>query len=77
MILYTPAQPELVFEGALEEDTSPQSVLCDVDGVPVLVSLTGANEGSIQRVLSTDPMVFLDDRLAPGRVISFDSGELK
>lgn len=76
MILYTPAQPELVFKGMVEEPAQTQSVLCDIDGVQVMVSLTGANQGNIERVLSTDPMVYLDDRLAPGRPVSFDRGEL-
>ncbi len=76
MILYTPVQPELIFEGYTDESEPQKSVVCDIDGVQVLVSQTGLNEGCIERVLSTDPMVYLDDRLAPGRTVSFDSGEL-
>lgn len=76
MILYTPVQPELIFEGYRDDPEPRESVNCDINGVQVLVSHTGNNEGCIERVLSTDPMVYLDDRLTPGRVVSFDSGEL-
>lgn len=75
MILYTPVQPELIFEGAGDGAALSETVLCDIGGVQVLVSLSGMNKGNIERVLSTDPMVYLDDRLAPGRTVTFDSGE--
>ncbi|MDA8097146.1 MAG: hypothetical protein C4575_12345 [Desulforudis sp.] len=72
MILYTPVQPELVFEHYQEDPGPPETMECAIGGVQVLVTRTGLMQGCIQRVLSTDPMDFLNPGLTPGTVVSFE-----
>jgi len=70
MILYTPAQLELVLDGS-DAVLKYRQVL--VDGIPVLVRETGAGCGSIERLLSTDPADYLRPDLSPGTQVAFEA----
>lgn len=68
MILWTPMQLELVLEG-IETMASPQMEhICRL-GVPMLVEKTKDGKRRIDRVLSTDPMDYLDLENTPGRYL--------
>ncbi|MDK2887195.1 MAG: hypothetical protein PWP72_72 [Thermoanaerobacter sp.] len=68
MILYTPMQLELVFDGLEEMQHVPVREV-KVGGVPVLVQDTGPGEGKVVRLLSTDPRDYLRSDLCPGAVV--------
>ncbi len=70
MILYTPAQLELVFGGSKE---TPRYRTALVDEIPVLVRETGAGCGRIERILSTDPADYLRSELSPGTPVVFEA----
>lgn len=71
MILYTPMQLELVFEGM---DTDPprafEQVVCR--GTSVLAEKAAHGRYKVIRVLSTDPAVFLDPELQPDQLVRAD-----
>ncbi len=71
MILYTPMQLELVFEGL---DKGPprtfEQITCR--GTSVLAEKASHGRYKIIRVLSTDPAVFLDPELQPDRLVRAD-----
>lgn len=68
VILYTPMQLELVFEGLEEMQHAPTREV-NIDGVPVLIQDTGPGEGRVVRLLSTDPLDYLRSDLYPGAVV--------
>lgn len=72
MILYTPMQLELVFEG-LENMQAPKTKLVNIGGTQVLVEETNPGEGKVNRVLSTDPSVYLKQEMSPGSVVRYSS----
>ncbi|MBU4533151.1 MAG: YlzJ-like family protein [Eubacteriales bacterium] len=77
MILYTPVQPALIFENYQEHPEPPDTMECAIGGVQVLVARTGVTQGCIQRVLSTDPMDFINPALYPGTMVSFEGVQVE
>ncbi len=72
MILYTPMQLELVFEG-LDNMKAPKTRQVNIGGTQVLVEETNPGEGKVNRVLSSDPSVYLRQELKPGSVVRYPS----
>lgn len=68
MILWTPMQLELVFEG-LEDMCPPQYDQVYHRGVPLLVERTKNGRGRVARLLSTDPRDYLNLEYTPGSLI--------
>lgn len=68
MIIYTPVQLELVFDGMEESKFNPLREDL-IDGVPVLVEDVGGGRGKVIRVLSTDPLDYLRPEIAPGALV--------
>ncbi|MGB9825643.1 MAG: YlzJ-like family protein [Desulfofundulus sp.] len=68
MILYTPMQLELVFEGLEEMKHTPTREV-NIGGMPLLIQDTGSGEGRVVRLLSTNPRDYLRSDLYPGAVI--------
>lgn len=68
MILWTPMQLELVFEG-LDSMTNTEYNQVDYQGVPVLVKKTIDGRCQIERLMSTDPMDYLKAKYNPGNYI--------
>lgn len=68
MILWTPMQLELVFEG-LEDMGAPEYGQVCHRGVPVLVERTKGGRGRVARLLSTDPRDYLNVEYTPGNLI--------
>jgi len=64
VILYTVLDVESCLHDEKEEVPRYEEVL--VDSVPVLVKRHGTDVAVIDRVLSTDPMDFLNPDLSPG-----------
>ena len=71
MILYTPMQLELVFDGL---DKSPprtfEQITCR--GTSVLAEKASHGRYKVIRVLSTDPAVFLESKLQPDSLVRAD-----
>ena len=65
VILYTPMQLELVFEG-LEEMKHPEVREVTMDGVRLLIEDVGGGQGKVQKVLSTRPKDYLKPEFMPG-----------
>ncbi|MFZ5754754.1 MAG: YlzJ-like family protein [Bacillota bacterium] len=65
MILYTPVPPEVIWQ-SVNEETQPRLEEVVIDQIQVQVSRTKNNEIMIERILSTDPQVYLDKRFQPG-----------
>lgn len=65
MILWTPMQPELVFEG-LEEMNVPKYEQVVFQGVPMLVEKAADGRQKIAKLLSTDPNHYLNEEYLPG-----------
>ncbi|WP_066635347.1 YlzJ-like family protein [Desulfolucanica intricata] len=65
MILYTPMQLELVFEG-LEPQQETDYRKVSYQGIPLLVN----SAGEVVRVLSTDPNDFMRPDICPGAKIN-------
>jgi len=68
LILYTPMQLELVFDG-LEEMRPPATREVSIDGVPLLISDTAPGRARVERLLSTNPADYLRPDLFPGAEI--------
>lgn len=68
MILWTPMQLELVLEG-LEKMSFSDCKKVSYQGVPMLVERTADGGTRIVRLLSTDPVDYLDFAHSPGRHI--------
>lgn len=68
MILWTPMQLELVFEG-LEKMADPEYGHLCRDGVSMLVQRTGDGRLRVARLLSTDPMDYLKKEYSPGTML--------
>lgn len=70
MILYTMMPNELVFP-TMEEDFHKQKVM-EINGVSLLVQETMAREYQIVRLLSSDPLHYLNEQYMPGRVVQLN-----
>lgn len=68
MILWTPMQLELVVEGMDAMEHPQFEHVCRL-GVPMVVERTKDGRRRIDRVLSTDPLDFLDQGNTPGRYL--------
>lgn len=68
MILWTPMQLELVFEG-LEEMRPPEHSQITYQGVPMMVERTTSGKAKIIRLLSTNPQDYLNVSYAPGNFV--------
>lgn len=73
MILYTMMPYELVFPN--EADDFHKQKMVTYNGVPLLVEHLDAQTLQVVRVLSSNPMDFLDDRCCPGSKISLFNTE--
>jgi hypothetical protein len=71
MILYTPMQLELVFEG-LEKMCVPVTRELYVEGVHMLVEDTRSGEIRVLKLLSTDPGHYLNPAFSPGQRIDLN-----
>lgn len=69
MILWTPVAPEAIFAADLEAEPIQSYTEMDIDGIKVEVSMAGANQVKIERIISSDPQAFLRDDLVPGRIV--------
>lgn len=69
MILYTPMSPEQVWEG--HDKMPPAPVEMVIGGRQLLVQTDNHREGTIVRLISTDPADFLDPRFQPGNRVVF------
>ncbi|MGE5507072.1 MAG: YlzJ-like family protein [Chitinophagales bacterium] len=67
-VLYTVVPPEDLWEDEGPGAGEPQLVVSAVNGVPVLARRTSGGE-VLERVLTTNPYVFLDPAFAPGRAL--------
>ena len=65
MILYTPVPPEVIWQSANSETQLSLEEMV-INDVQIQVSRTPHNRIRIERVLSTDPQVYLDKRFQPG-----------
>ncbi|MEW6243985.1 MAG: YlzJ-like family protein [Bacillota bacterium] len=65
MVIYTPMPPEVV----LSQEGTDTLEERDVRGVRLLVRPLPDGRCRIERVLSTDPLVFLNTDFTPGNVI--------
>lgn len=70
MIIHSTVPAELIFA---EFDRLEQQKLreMEIDGVSMIVELTGDNAGRIVRLLSPNPQDYLNPRFAPGNSITF------
>ena len=68
MILWTPMQLELVFEG-LEKMSDPGYRHVCHRGVPMLVEKNGEGGVRVARLLSTDPRDYLKAEYVPGNML--------
>ncbi|RAL26365.1 YlzJ-like family protein [Thermoflavimicrobium daqui] len=68
MIHYTPLPPELIFYNP-EESASSSLREVMIDGVQMLVEINPTMELKIVRLLSGNPMHYLDPRLQPGNIL--------
>ncbi|MFT4413621.1 YlzJ-like family protein [Fredinandcohnia humi] len=67
MILYTMMPQEFIFPQAEIENN--QSKIIEINGVSLSVCQTNGGEYVIERVLSTNPFDYLDNRFTPGQRI--------
>lgn len=65
---YTPLPFEVVW-GPLQEAVSPPLELVLVGAVPLLVRRAEDGSRRVERLLSTDPRHYLDDRYQPGMLL--------
>lgn len=68
MILYTPMQLELVFEG-FDNTRYPEYKEVEYQGVPMIVETLGSGRQKIVKLLSTNPFDYLKPELTPGSII--------
>jgi hypothetical protein len=71
MIIYTSMPLELVYEGY--ENFNPQYEEIVHNGVSMVIEPSGAYQGKIVRLLSSNPQDFLNPSHSPGSVIHFRS----
>lgn len=69
MILYTEVPLETVLEGI--DNPPPETAEITVNGVLMQVETTSPYRGKIVRLLSPDPMHYLNPAYAPGQLIEF------
>lgn len=69
MILYTMMPQELIFP--VQEQAEQKMQLVTYQGVPLMVEKTAEMDYRVVRLVSTDPMHYLDNRFSPGTKISF------
>ena len=68
MIIYTPVPPEILWYEEVKEEV--RIVEGIVQGIPVqLKMLQGKNVAVVERILSTDPIHFLNSSCQPGSKI--------
>ncbi|MBZ4654935.1 MAG: YlzJ-like protein [Peptococcaceae bacterium] len=65
MILYTPVPPELIWQ-SVNEESQPGLEELVINEVQIQVSRNHHNQIRIERILSTDPQVYLNKRFQPG-----------
>jgi hypothetical protein len=64
VIHYTVLPEELIFN---DSQFQPSFEEVMVEGVNMLIQIDDHREGTIVRLLSPDPMTYLDERFQPGR----------
>ncbi|MBA4494393.1 YlzJ-like family protein [Paenactinomyces guangxiensis] len=64
MIHYTVLPEELIFYDSNQKALPLKEVV--IDGIQMLIQLDGSSEATIVRLLSPDPMHYLDSRFQPG-----------
>lgn len=69
MILYTPMQLELVFDG-LENMKPPVLEETKVNGIPMLVAGDEYGRKTIYKLLSTNPRDYLNPQFNPGTQVN-------
>ncbi|MCM3713253.1 YlzJ-like family protein [Alkalihalobacillus oceani] len=67
MILYTMVPPEFIFPEEEQSYTSQQVIPCEAG--QLIVERLNASEYRIVRLLSGDPMHYLNEKYTPGTVI--------
>ncbi len=65
MILYTPIPPEVIWQ-TVNEKTQQGLEEVVIDNIQIQVSRTEHNQIRIERILSTNPQIYLDKRFQPG-----------
>lgn len=68
MIIYTPMPLELVFEG-MDQPSIPLQEL-DYGDTKLLVEPVGLNQGKVVRLISTQPMDYLNPQYQPGTIVN-------
>lgn len=68
-LLYTIVPPEAIFGPDEASEGEVATVELMIDGVSVMVEPLGPGRGKVQRLLSTDPRHYLDQRWQPGETI--------
>ncbi|WP_353855702.1 YlzJ-like family protein [Bacillus sp. Bos-x628] len=71
MILYTPMPYEMIYPQENEQQRRLKQI--QIQGVPVMVEMK-EDEAEIVQVLSTNPMDFLNQELAPGKRLKLNLG---
>lgn len=69
MIIYTTVPPEQLWEG--HDKMPPAPVEMVIEGKQLLVQTDSHQQGSIVRLISTEPEDFLDPRFQPGNKVIF------
>ena len=68
MILYTAMPQELIFQTD-EREYEKQSII-NYEGIPLLVELDDNHDYRVVRVMSSNPLDYLDTRCCPGTILS-------
>ncbi len=68
-ILYTVVPLELIWEGI--EDETVDNIEIPIENGSLIVEPLSLNHAKIVRVISSNPQVFLDPLLQPGKTIEF------
>lgn len=68
MILYTTVPQELIFPQ--EENLFSKQMVVDVKEGQLIIEQASDHEYRVVRLISTDPMAFLNENYSPGRMIS-------
>jgi hypothetical protein len=69
MILHTPLPFDLVLEGFHEMEPAYEEII--VNGITMIVEPVSPRRAKIVRLISPDPMHYLNPAYAPGQMIEF------
>lgn len=69
MLHYTPLPLELILEG-FDEKRNYREI--QFEGVTLLIEEVNSKENKIVQILSTNPQDFLNPKLQPGNLLSFE-----